>query len=99
MKLAGTGFFVIKLVCRNQGASGDRLMPTEKVDYRRIANEITEKIKSGNLAPGEKLPSTRELAEEYGVHISTINRVMTILKDRELVEGHPGKGVYVAEAE
>ncbi|MEV4766324.1 hypothetical protein AB0J89_27215 [Micromonospora chokoriensis] len=32
------------------------------------------------------------------MHISTINRVMTILKDRELVEGFPGKGVYVAEA-
>ncbi|MBM0230778.1 winged helix-turn-helix transcriptional regulator [Micromonospora sp. STR1_7] len=74
-------------------------MPTERVDYRRIANEIAGRIKSGELAPGEKLPSTRELAEQYGVHISTINRVMTILKDRELVEGHPGKGVYVAEVE
>ncbi|MET8267515.1 winged helix-turn-helix domain-containing protein [Micromonospora arida] len=72
-------------------------MPTEKVDYRRIATEIAEKIKSGELAPGAKLPSTRELAEQHGVHISTINRVMTILKDRELVEGYPGKGVYVAE--
>jgi DNA-binding GntR family transcriptional regulator len=74
-------------------------MPTERVDYRRIANEISEKIKSGELTPGSKLPSTRELAEQYGVHISTINRVMTLLKDRELVEGQPGKGVYVAEAE
>ncbi|MBG6104090.1 GntR family transcriptional regulator [Micromonospora vinacea] len=74
-------------------------MPTERVDYRRIANEIAGKIKSGELAPGEKLSSTRELAEQYGVHISTINRVMTILKDRELVEGQPGKGVYVAEAQ
>ncbi|MFI6244314.1 GntR family transcriptional regulator [Micromonospora sp. NPDC050795] len=73
-------------------------MPTERVDYRRIANEIADKIKSGELAPGEKLPSTRELAEQHHVHISTINRVMTILKDRELVEGFPGKGVYVAEA-
>jgi GntR family transcriptional regulator len=74
-------------------------MPTERVDYRRIANEITSKIKSGELAPGEKLPSTRQLAEQYGVHISTIHRVMSLLKDRELVEGHPGKGVYVAEPE
>ncbi|MFF0122572.1 GntR family transcriptional regulator [Micromonospora arida] len=74
-------------------------MPTERVDYRRIANEIAGKVKSGELAPGEKLPSTREMAEQYGVHISTINRVMTILKDRELAEGHPGKGVYVAEAQ
>lgn len=74
-------------------------MPTERVDYRRIANELASKIKSGDLAPGEKLPSTRQLAEQYSVHISTINRVMSILKDRELVEGYPGKGVYVAEPE
>ena len=74
-------------------------MPTERVDYRRIANEITEKIKSGELAPGAKLPSTRELADSYGVHISTINRVTTILKDRGVVVGHPGKGVYVAQDE
>ncbi|MTK02360.1 GntR family transcriptional regulator [Micromonospora sp. CP22] len=74
-------------------------MPTEKVDYRRIANEITSKIKAGELAPGEKLPSTRQLAEQYGVHISTIHRVMSLLKDRKVVEGHPGKGVYVAEPE
>ncbi|MEU0551751.1 winged helix-turn-helix domain-containing protein [Micromonospora sp. NPDC005979] len=67
-------------------------MPTERVDYRRIANEIAERIESGKLAPGGKPPSTRELAEQHGVHISTINRVMTILKDRGLVEGHPGKG-------
>ncbi|MEO3768942.1 winged helix-turn-helix domain-containing protein [Micromonospora sp. B9E7] len=73
-------------------------MPTERVDYRRIANEITEKINSGELAPGEKLPSIRELADQHKVHISTINRVMTILKDRGVVEGHPGKGVYVAES-
>ncbi|MEV1110229.1 MULTISPECIES: winged helix-turn-helix domain-containing protein [unclassified Micromonospora] len=74
-------------------------MPTERVDYRRIANEIAGRIKSGELAPGEKLPSTRELAGQHGVHISPINRVTTILKDRGLVEGHPGKGLYVAEAE
>ncbi|WP_327026177.1 winged helix-turn-helix domain-containing protein [Micromonospora sp. NBC_01739] len=69
------------------------------MDYRRIANEISSQIKSGERAPGEKLPSTRQLAEQYGVHISTIHRVMSLLKDRELVEGHPGKGVYVTEPE
>ncbi|MFG1675947.1 winged helix-turn-helix domain-containing protein [Micromonospora sp. NPDC049282] len=90
---------MIELVCRNQGTIGDPSMPTERVDYRRIANDIAAKIKSGELAPGEKLPSTRELADQYGVHISTINRSMSILKDREMVEGQPGKGVYVAEAE
>lgn len=74
-------------------------MPVERVDYRRIANEISSQIKSGERAPGEKLPSTRQLAEQYGVHISTIHRVMSLLKDRELVEGHPGKGVYVTEPE
>ncbi|MEG3635066.1 hypothetical protein [Micromonospora palythoicola] len=51
------------------------------------------------LDPGGRLGRSTVLAEQHGVHISTIHRVMSLLKDRELVEGHPGKGVCVAEPE
>lgn len=73
-------------------------MPVAKADYRRIADAITEKIKSGALSPGEKLPSTAKLAEEYGVSPATVYRAVSLLHDRDLVMGHPGKGVFVAEA-
>ncbi|MGK5742960.1 GntR family transcriptional regulator [Micromonospora sp. URMC 103] len=72
-------------------------MPTAEAPYRRIANDITAKIKSGELKPGEKLPSTRELAEAYEVHMNTASRALSLLHDRELITGHPGRGTYVAD--
>ncbi|MFI2710036.1 GntR family transcriptional regulator [Micromonospora sp. NPDC018662] len=41
--------------------------------------------------------ATRELAETYGVHINTAYRAMSLLHDRELITGQPGRGTYVAE--
>lgn len=72
-------------------------MPTAPAPYRRIANELTEKIRSGEYPPGAKLPSTRELADMYGVSTVTASRAVSILHDRDLVIGHPGRGVYVSE--
>jgi DNA-binding GntR family transcriptional regulator len=68
----------------------------EHVEYRRIANEIAGKIASGELAAHTKLPSTRELAEQYGVSMSTVFRAVALLRDRGLVYGQTGKGVYVS---
>lgn len=72
-------------------------MPTAEAPYRQIANEITAKIRSGELKPGDKLPSTREIAEAYKVHMNTASRALSLLHDRELITGHPGRGTYVAE--
>jgi GntR family transcriptional regulator len=72
-------------------------MPTAEAPYRRIANDIAAQIKSGELRPGDKLPSTRELAESYGVHMNTASRALSLLHDRELITGQPGRGTYVAD--
>ncbi|ATO16302.1 winged helix-turn-helix domain-containing protein [Micromonospora sp. WMMA1998] len=72
-------------------------MPTAEAPFRLIANDIAARIRSGELKPGDKLPSTRELAETYGVHINTAYRAMSLLHDRELITGQPGRGTYVAE--
>ncbi|WP_433313382.1 GntR family transcriptional regulator [Micromonospora sp. CA-269861] len=77
--------------------TGVLTMPTAEAPYRRIANEIAAKIKSGELQPGDKLPSTRELAETYAVHMNTASRALSLLHDRELITGQPGRGTYVAE--
>lgn len=72
-------------------------MPTAEAPFRQIANDIAAKIKSGELKPGDKLPSTRELAETYEVHLNTAYRAMSLLHDRELITGQPGRGTYVAQ--
>ncbi|MFG3699905.1 GntR family transcriptional regulator [Micromonospora sp. NPDC047620] len=62
-----------------------------------IANDFAAKIKSGELKPGAKLPSTRQIADQYGVSMNTAYRAMSLLHDRELIIGQPGRGTYVAE--
>ncbi|WP_425435374.1 GntR family transcriptional regulator [Micromonospora pattaloongensis] len=71
-------------------------MPSAPAEYRRIADDLTAQIKGGALAPGTKLPSTAELADKYGVSVATAYRAVSLLHDRDLVMGQPGRGVYVA---
>ncbi|MCM0675008.1 winged helix-turn-helix domain-containing protein [Micromonospora phytophila] len=72
-------------------------MPTAQPSFRRIVDEIVEKIRTGELKPGDKLPSTSELADMYGVSNNTAYRALVILHDRNLIIGQQGRGTYVAE--
>src|SRR5687767_1190268 len=66
--------------------------------YQQIARAIATAIAAGRYAPGERLPSERELAEEFGVSRPTIRDAMIALEFQGLVEARPGSGVYVATA-
>ncbi|MBW4703520.1 MULTISPECIES: winged helix-turn-helix domain-containing protein [unclassified Micromonospora] len=63
--------------------------------YVRISDEIRERITSGDLQPGDKLPSIAQLCAQYGVSTQVIRSVMLTLRAEGLVEGHQGRGVYV----
>lgn len=63
----------------------------------QILQDMTERIMSGEYPPGEKLPSYRELGDIYSVSFGTISKVVWILRDRGLVVGVRGVGIYVAE--
>jgi GntR family transcriptional regulator len=65
--------------------------------YREIADEFAARIRSGALAPGAQLPSTRELCAQYKVSETVIRFVMVDLKALGLVKGEPGRGVFVTE--
>jgi DNA-binding GntR family transcriptional regulator len=84
---------VVDSAVANWKASDSTVEPT--TEYRRVLEDLVRRIESGELAPGEKLPSTVRLAGEYGVSISTIHRVTTTLEDRKLIRGVPGKARYV----
>lgn len=68
-------------------------MPVPK--YERVADAIREQIRSGQLPPGAKLPTTQQLIEQYGVSYGSIRTALLILKAEGLIEGRPGEGVYV----
>lgn len=58
--------------------------------HRQILERIEEKILSGTLDPGERLPSTRALAEKLGVHRSTVALAYQQLWSLGFVELRPG---------
>jgi len=64
--------------------------------YRRIADEIAARIASGELAPGAKVPSTRQIMAEHGVAMATATRVITTLRELGLVQARRGHGTVVA---
>lgn len=65
--------------------------------YQRVIDDIVHKIDSGILRPGDRLPSTREMAAEYVVSPGTIREAITRLLERGKLRGHQGLGVFVAE--
>lgn len=65
--------------------------------YQQIADDIARQIESGVLKPGDKLPSTSQLCAQYEVSSTVIRFVMFRLKERGLVYGQPGRGVYVKQ--
>lgn len=63
--------------------------------YARIAGHYRDLIGSGELAPGNLLPSIRALADQWGVSTATADRAMKLLRDEKLVHGIPGVGTEV----
>lgn len=65
--------------------------------YVRVSEDIAARIASGELAPGTRLRSERDLAEYYGVAYGTIRHAMKILRERGLIKTVHGRGTFVAE--
>lgn len=60
---------------------------------RQLAGDLRALILSGDIAAGQRLPSTAELRERYGVNNMTVTRAVAILKAEGLAEGYRGKSV------
>ncbi|OPJ56079.1 GntR family transcriptional regulator [Alkalithermobacter paradoxus] len=63
--------------------------------YQQIKNQIIKGIATGQLSPGESLPSVRQLGADIGVNFHTINKVYTQLKQEGWVVVHRRQGVMV----
>ena len=48
--------------------------------YQQVANAIAESIREGEFQPGHRLPSERDLAEEYKVSRPTVREALTVLQ-------------------
>lgn len=65
--------------------------------YEQFADQIAELIRSGVLAPGERVPSVRQARHTYGVSPSTIFQAYYLLEDRGLIQARARSGYFVRE--
>jgi GntR family transcriptional regulator len=63
--------------------------------YRQLATQVVLAILSGDLNPGDRLPSTRELARRFSIHPNTISAGYRQLEREGWTEFRHGSGVYV----
>ncbi|MEW6424471.1 MAG: FadR/GntR family transcriptional regulator [Bacillota bacterium] len=66
--------------------------------YEIIAEQIKNLIASGNLSPGDKLLSERELAEQLRVSRTSVREALCALDMAGLIEVRPGEGAFVRHA-
>ena len=64
--------------------------------YMRVRDALAADIKSGTLAPGDRLPSEAELCERFKVARETARRAVRELRERGLVVTEWGRGSFVA---
>lgn len=63
--------------------------------YERIAVVIERGILAEQLAPDERLPTVRDLADRLGVSGTTIVGAYSLLRDKGLIRGEVGRGTFV----
>jgi len=77
-------------------------MPFQPVEsqrlYERVAEQIVERIHSGEIAPGERLPAERDLAKALGVSRPVVREALIALEVVGLVEVRTGAGAFVSDA-
>ena len=72
--------------------------PTSRMPiYRQLGRQLREAAARGQVRPGERLPSVRELSRRLVVNPNTIARVYTELEREGLLNTRPGLGVFVAQ--
>ncbi len=65
--------------------------------YVQAADYIAARVAAGDLAPGARLPSERDLADQWGIAYQTVRRTMRELRERGLITSVVGKGTFVTE--
>ena len=64
--------------------------------YEQVRDALRQLILSGAIAPGEKLPSVRELAASLAINPNTIQRSYRELESLGLINTVPGQGAFAA---
>lgn len=64
----------------------------------RVASQLSDEIRAGRMAPGDRLPTEVALASAYGVSRTVVREAVTRLKSLGMVASRQGSGVFVVDA-
>jgi GntR family transcriptional regulator len=65
--------------------------------YAQLMQQVRQAIRMGRLAPGDQLPTAREVAESARINPNTVLKAYRELELAGLVEARQGSGTYVRE--
>jgi GntR family transcriptional regulator len=63
--------------------------------YEQIADDLRQRIRAGELVPGDRLPAETTLVEEYGKSLPTLRQALGLLQAEGLIEKQHGRGNFV----
>ncbi|MEV6799497.1 GntR family transcriptional regulator [Micromonospora rifamycinica] len=72
-------------------------MPYAPPLWRLIRDDLRAGIKSGMLKPGQQIPTTQKLMEQYSTSSATVRRAVDSMIDSGELIGRQGMGVFVAD--
>jgi GntR family transcriptional regulator len=67
--------------------------------YRQIIDQVLAGIAAGKLAPGDQLPTVRQVAVDLSINPNTVMRAYRELEIRGVLDSQQGTGTFIAEQE
>jgi 2-aminoadipate transaminase len=66
--------------------------------YIQLRDQLRALVHSGELRSGDRIPASRELAGQLGVHRTTVANAYAELESEGLIRGHVGRGTFICAA-
>lgn len=65
--------------------------------YQDVVSQLVEHIRAGQIQPGERFPSERELERQMGVSRGILREAFRVLEARGIIESRPGGGRFLRQ--
>ncbi|MHB1629311.1 MAG: GntR family transcriptional regulator [Bacilli bacterium] len=69
----------------------------DKPIYLQIHDQVIDAIAGGKMFPGSALPSSRQLAAEFGINFHTVNKAYNLLREERYIQFSRKKTAVVSE--
>lgn len=69
---------------------------SDEAIYQQLCNQIILGIATSRLSEGEVLPSVRQMADEIGINMHTVNKAYTVLRQEGYVKVDRRRGAFVS---